>query len=141
MVRVLRVRRDRHGVLVQLGDVLDLVVADLLALVAEGLAHLLPLVAGVEQDDLAPQRRCLPVGQDPEVRGDAGVVEELVRQRDDALQPVVLQDPAPDLRLARPGRPGEQRRAVEDDRQPAALVLDRAPSWRSCAAGTGTTRR
>ena len=29
------------------------VVADLLALVTEGLAHLLPLVPGIEQDDLA----------------------------------------------------------------------------------------
>jgi hypothetical protein len=33
---------------------------------------------------------------------DAGVVEELVGQHDDRVEPVVFQDPAADLALARP---------------------------------------
>ncbi len=64
----------------------------------------------------------LAVGEDPEVGGDAGVVEELVGQRDDGLEPVVLDDPPADLGLARAGRAGEQRRAVEDDREPRAAL-------------------
>ena len=87
----------------------DLRPADLLALVPERLAHLLPLVAGVHEHDLVLERGPLAVGQDPEVGGDAGVVEELVGQGDDAFEVVHLQDPLPDLRLARLGGAGEQR--------------------------------
>ena len=53
VIRMTGIRRDREGVHVQLRDVLDLRLADLLALVAEGLAQLLPLIAGVQQDHRA----------------------------------------------------------------------------------------
>ena len=56
----------------------------------------------------------LPVGEDPEVGGDAGVVEELFGQGDDGLQPVVLDDPAADFTFAGTGVAGEERRSVED---------------------------
>jgi hypothetical protein len=71
-----------------------------------------------------PGVRALPVGDDPEVGGDAGVVEELVGQGDDGFEPVVLDDPAADLGLAGAGRAGEQRRAVEHDGQAGAALLD-----------------
>src|SRR5205823_14186322 len=64
--------------------------------------------------DLAPPRFRLVVREHPYVGADAGVVEELVRQRDDGLQPVVLDDPPANLALARARVAGEQRRAVED---------------------------
>ena len=104
VLRVLGVVGDVQRLRVQAGDLADLVVGEELALVAEGLAHLGELVAGVEQDHLAGVVGRLAVGQDPEVRGDAGVVEELVGQGDDALQPVVLQDPPADA-STRPSRP------------------------------------
>jgi hypothetical protein len=46
---------------------------------------------------------------------DAGVVEKLVRQRHDGVEPVVLDDPAADVGRPRSGIAGEERRAVEDD--------------------------
>ena len=57
---------------------------------------------------------------------DAGVVEHVGRQRDDGLQPVVLDDPLADVRLAGAGAAGEERRAVEDDADPAAAFARRA---------------
>ena len=75
------------------GDLADLVwlalvvvrVADLVALVAQALLHLDEELAGVDELDLALARLFLPVGENPDVSGDAGVVEELVGQRDHRL--------------------------------------------------------
>ena len=83
-------------------------------------------LAGVDELDLALALRLLAVGEHPDVGGDAGVVEELVGQGDDGLQPVVLDDPAADVALAAAGVAGEERRAVEDDADAAAAVLGRA---------------
>ena len=44
-------------------------------------------------------------------------------ERDHGLQPVVLDDPPADLRLARAGGAGEERGAVEHDRQTRAAIL------------------
>ena len=68
-------------------------------------------------------RRRLAVGQDPEVRGDAGVVEELVGQRDDAFQQSFSRI---QLRISdspEPAAPVNSGRAVEDDGQPRAAAL------------------
>ena len=54
----------------------------------------------------------LAVGEHPDVGGDAGVVEHVERERDDRLQPVVLDDPAADVALALAGVAGEERAAV-----------------------------
>ena len=54
----------------------------------------------------------LLVGQHPDVGGDAGVVEEVERQRDDGFEPVVLDEPAADVALALARVAGEERRAV-----------------------------
>src|SRR6266540_2211789 len=101
------VREDLDSVVllevaVKVGDLGDLLRADQLALFAEALAHLDPQFAGVDELNLAAACGALAIREDPEVGRDAGVVKELVRQSDDRLQPVVLDDPAPDLRLPRP---------------------------------------
>jgi hypothetical protein len=75
---------------VQPGDLVNLAVADFLALLAERLAHLDEILAGVDELDLAAPLRRLAVRDHPEVRRNAGVVEELVRQRDHGLQPANL---------------------------------------------------
>ncbi|OQA27234.1 MAG: hypothetical protein BWY59_01131 [Verrucomicrobia bacterium ADurb.Bin345] len=98
-------------------------VADLVALVAQALPHLLEERGGVDQLDLALAGLLFAVGQDPDVGADAGVVEQLVRHGDDSLQPVVLDDPAADLALARAGSAGKQRRTVEHDGQSRTAVL------------------
>ena len=93
------------------------VVGDLAAFAAEALGHARPelLARGVHQHDLAPVGGGLAVAEQPDVGADAGVVENLLRQGDDGFQPVVLHDPAADLRLARARAAGEERRAIEDD--------------------------
>ena len=56
--------------------------------------------AGIEKLNLALAALLLAVGDDPDVGADAGVVEHLLRQGDDGLQPVVLDDPLADVALA-----------------------------------------
>ena len=92
-------------------------------------AHLLEDLARVDELDLALPVLGLTVRHDPDVGVDAGVVEELVGQRDDGFEPVVLDDPAADLALARAGAAREERRAVEDDGDARAALRRRASSW------------
>ena len=69
---------------VDAGDLADLVglvlvlVAELVALVAEALLHLDEELTRIDQLDLAFAARLLAVGQHPDVGRDAGVVEKLV---------------------------------------------------------------
>ena len=114
----LREFADVVGVFLLVGGV-----ADAAAFVAEAFLHLHPERAGVDELHLALAGLFLPVGEHPEVGGDAGVVEELLGQGDDGLQPVVLDDPAADFAFAAAGVAGEEGRAVEDDGEAAAAVL------------------
>jgi hypothetical protein len=84
-----------------LGDLVApvLLLTDLTALVAEAAAHRNVEGTGVEELDLALAAFLLAVGDDPDVGADAGVVEHLLRQGDDGLQPVVLDDPLTDVAL------------------------------------------
>ncbi len=68
-------------------------------------------------------RRRLVVPQQPDVGEDAGVVEELVGQHDNSVEPVVLQDPAADLALARAAVAVGKGRAVEDDGDAAGAFV------------------
>ena len=99
-------------------------VAEQMALVAEALRHLVPEVAGVDELDSATALLFLPVRQNPDVGGNAGVVEKLVGQGDNRLQPVVLDDPLADVGFAAPGVARKQRRAVEDDAQTGSAFID-----------------
>ena len=101
-------------------------VAQLVALVAQALGHLDEEAPRVDELDLALAPRFLAVGHHPEIGRDAGIVEQLVGQGDDGLQPVVLDDPAPDVALAAAGVAREQGRAVEHDGEATAAGLGRA---------------
>ena len=98
-------------------------VADAVAFVAETLLHLHPEVAGVNELNLSLALPLLSVREHPDIGGNSGVVEELVRQRDNRLQPVVLNDPAADFRFALTGVAGEQGRAIEDDADATAPLF------------------
>ena len=98
-------------------------VGDENAFVAEIPFHGIEEFRAVNQLDLAPPSLQLAVRQDPDVGGDAGVEEEFVGQRDDALQPVVFDYPASDVALAAAGIAGEHRGAVQDDSDAAAAAL------------------
>ena len=110
----------------QLGDGSNMLVAHLLALGAEALAHLAPERTGIDELHLALAMRRLAVRDDPDIGGNAGVVEHIGRQADDGLDQIVLQHVAADFALARARTAGEQRRAIEHDAEAAAAVLRRA---------------
>ena len=93
------------------------------ALVAEGFRLFLELLAGVDDHHAPTMAGRLFVSQQPDVGEDAGVVEKLVGQHDDGVEPVVLQNPAADLALAGTAVAVGEGRAVEDDGDAAATLL------------------
>ena len=93
------------------------------ALGAEISSHRIEETRAVYQLDFASSSLQLAIRQDPDIGGDTGVEEEFVGQRDDALQPVVFDNPFPDVALAAAGIAGEHRGAVQDDSHPAAAAL------------------
>jgi hypothetical protein len=107
------------------GDLPDVRRRDFAALVAQALAHRRPEVRRVDELHLAPARRRLAVREHPHVGRDAGVVEKLLRQRHQRVEPVIFEDPPADFALAAAGVPGEQRRAVHHDGDVAAALARR----------------
>ncbi len=93
-------------------DTLDVVGPELAVLLAQVLAQRLEPLAGVDELHPALPVRGLAVAQHPHVGGDAGVVEQVQRQRDQGFDPVVLDQPAADVAFALAGVAGEQRRTV-----------------------------
>jgi hypothetical protein len=75
-------------------------ITDAAALVAEALLHLHPEGTCIDELDPPFARLLLPIGEHPEVGGDARVVEELFRERDNRFQPVILDNPPPDFTLS-----------------------------------------
>ena len=98
----------------QIADGADVFLGELAVLLAEVAPQRHVPFGGVDELDLAPALFIFAVGEHPDVGGDAGVVEHVLRQGDDGLQPVVLDDPAADIALALTGVAGEERRAVVD---------------------------
>jgi len=92
----------------------------LTVLLAEVLAQRLVPLRGVDQLHASAATLRLTIGDHPDVRRDAGVVEHVQRQGDDGFEPVVLDDPATDVALALARVPREQRTAVVDLGYPAA---------------------
>src|SRR5437588_1057972 len=83
-----------------LENVLRPIDRDLATLVAEAAAHLHPEPCRVDKLNLALTGRRLAVADDPDVGRDPGVVEELLRERDQCFQQIVFQDVPPDLTLS-----------------------------------------
>ena len=87
------------------GQVVDLELGEFVALVTEAAAHLLEHLPSVDELHFACTVRFFAVGQHPDIGGDAGVVEHLVGQGHNRLQPVVLDDPPADFAFAASRRP------------------------------------
>lgn len=105
---------------VDAADLGDLFVRDFNALAAERLAQFRVDAVRIDELDLAAPLHALAVREHPDVRRDAGVVKDVVRQGDDGFDEVVLEEVAADLRRAAAGVAGEERRAVVDDGDAAA---------------------
>ena len=96
---------------------------DFLALVTERFRLLLvPHSGRVDELDLFAPFFRLVLREDPHVGENAGVVEHLVRQGHDGLQQVVFQHVAAHFALPAAGVAGKQRRAVQDDGDPAVRL-------------------
>ena len=70
------------------------------SLVTNGLAAGLIALAGINELHFPDVLRGLVLGDDPDVGGDAGIVETVVGELHNGIQPVVLDQVAADLRLA-----------------------------------------
>ena len=116
------------------GDVADVVgvfgfvgrIANAAALVAQAFFHRHPVVACVDELHLAFAVWLFVVGQHPYVGADAGVVKQLLGQRNHGFKPVVFDDPAANFGFAPARIACEQRRTVEHDADAAAALIGRA---------------
>jgi len=106
------------------GDPVDLLVADLVALVSQVPFQRDSFRGRVDQLDHALTVLWFLVRQDPDVRADAGAEEYLRGQFHDAVDIVLLEQPAADVRRSASRVPVEQRGARQHDRGLAASLLD-----------------
>ncbi len=97
------------------GDAFTVLGCDLVALVAQGFAQLVRDSGGVDELHLAATLLVLVLGQDPDVGGDAGVVEQVSRQRDDGFDQVIFEQPTTDLALPGSSTSIEQGATVLDN--------------------------
>ena len=79
---------DDFKVTKALRDGADIVFAHLIALATQGFAHLAAEVAAVNELYQAFTLRCFFVRQDPDVGGDAGVIEHVGGQGDDSFEQI-----------------------------------------------------
>ena len=89
-------------VAVDAGQVGDLLVGQFVALVAETLTHLHEELPAIDELHLAPASLLLLVRDYPDVGTRRSSVEELLGERNDGFEPVVLDDPPPYLALPTP---------------------------------------
>src|SRR5262249_1170556 len=116
----LAVDRNRAGVSVlegsvELSDLVNMRVGEFVALVAKALFHLLEMPRTLDQLPLAAPVLRFAVSDQPQISVNARIVEKLIRQRDDGVEPIVLDDPTADIAFAGAGITGEQRRPVKDN--------------------------
>ena len=96
---------------------------DLPPLVAQAPAHRLPESRGVDKLHLALTFRGLAVAQNPHIGCNAGVVEKLLRQRNQRLQQVILHNVTANFAFAAACITRKQGRAVHDDRDARASLV------------------
>ena len=82
---------------VDLKDLATVVFREFASLVAELLAHLDVEVGGVDELDFTLSLFGLVVVQHPDIGSNPGVVEHVIRQRDDGINEVCLEYPSPDI--------------------------------------------
>ena len=98
-------------------------VRDVHTLAADGLAARLEALARVDEQHFPFVFDGFRLRHDPDVGGDARVVEGVVRQLDDGVQPVVFDEILADVARAGARVAREERRAVLDDGHAAAVLL------------------
>ena len=108
---------------VQFHYLTDMAIGDDPPLVSEIPFHLIEEVNSVDQLYLALTCLRFLVRQDPDIGGDTGVEEQLIGQRDNALQPVFFDDRASDFALTAAGITRKEWRPVKDNSNPTPVVL------------------
>lgn len=92
--------------------------------VADALAAFLEALGGVDEQHVVAVLRRLGLAEQPDIGGNARVVERVARQLDDRVKPIVFQHLAADAVLAAPGFALVERARVLDDRHhPIVLEL------------------
>src|SRR6185312_4974380 len=85
---------------VALFDPLTVHIGHAIALIAECLWLFLELFACIDDHDAPTMRRWLFISQQPDISEDASVIEHLIRQHHDGIQPIILQNPTTDFALS-----------------------------------------
>ena len=109
-------------VVVSLHNELASRLGNLHALIAKRFTALLVTLAGINELHLALTFCRFVASDDPDISGNACVVEEVVGQLHDGLQPVVLQEVTTNVAFTTAGIALEQRRAVLYDSHTACVL-------------------
>src|SRR6266702_2265374 len=88
---------------------------DFAAFVAQAFAHLHPEVSGIDELHFTSSLLLFAVGEYPDIGGNACVVEKLLGQGNNSLEPIILHHPAANLALTAASIACEERRAVHHD--------------------------
>lgn len=97
--------------------------ADHISFIAQSFTHLLIETGTVDQTHLALSANLFTIGENPNVCGNSGVIEQLVRQANNGLQQIVFDDPAADLAFTTASIAGKHGRPIKDDPDAAAAIL------------------
>lgn len=108
---------------IELGDGCAIFWADLITFVTKGFAELVTERRAIDELDLAFAFCSFVLGEDPDVGGDAGIIEEIGWQCDDGFDEVVFKHPPPDLTFARSSAAREEWTAVFNDGSATELVV------------------
>ena len=108
---------------IQLRDFLHAVPVDFPAFFAQGFAQGLPHIHRIDQLHLPPAVGALVPGQNKDIDPDIRIIKQLGGQRDNGLDQVLLQHPAPDLALTAGGAAGKERGTVGDNRRASVFLI------------------
>ena len=96
------------------GDLGEVVSGEGTVFRTEVLTELFEKLGGIDELDLALAALGFPIGEQPDVGGDAGVVEDVVRKLDDGFEQVVLDEVLADVAGPTAGISGEEGGTIVD---------------------------
>src|SRR5579883_1767734 len=96
---------------------------DFASFIAHAFAHRIPEIARIDKLNLSLALLSLTIRQHPHISRDPGIIEKLLGQSNNRLQPVVLQNPAPDLALPAASISGKERRTIHHNRDLRTFLI------------------
>ena len=109
--------------MVSFHDEVSACLCDFYSLVTQALSSLFKALASVDELHLSLAFLAFLFGDEPDIGGDRGVVEEVIRELDDGFQPVIFKQIATDFTFSATCVTLEEATAILDDGHSSILVI------------------